>query len=284
MRFTKTIILLVIITLSANALYSQNQSIMQFTLKNGNKINGTITDNNNGSITIRTLDGSIFVVENTSIKNSIVIIAKTTTNKVAVEKIYLTNGSIINGEVLSSSSNSVKVRSMDGTVWEFNSADVNKIIKNATNTASKNNKTSKWENQFSIGGGISFDNDNVAQQEFKYRISYFIIPSFTVGVGLKSDLYFQSKNTVHLISPLASLSVKPWTNKKSYPSLSADIGYGFYSSFSESVGIYFNPYISSTIYRSKNLEIGLSAGYKYQNVNKENKAINSLTFGVNIIF
>lgn len=262
---------------------AQSQIAMRLTLENGNKVTGEITSRNDKKTTIKTLDGSLFVLDNLSIKSSIAITPEPYAQGLTMERIYLKNGSVINGDIVSNIQGVVKIRTADGAIWEFSGDEINKVIKTALNEPSVE-KVCRWEHTAAVGFGISLDKGNMFQTELKYIASYRVIPIFAIGVGLKSDWYFQPKNTVNLLSPMLHLSLRPWADKVCYPRLGVDVGYGIYSSFATGVGAYVNPYVSSVVYRSSALDIALSLGYKYQNIARDKQSINSLTLGVSFVF
>lgn len=280
-KYLITFVLLSSVTVVSIA---QDQQTMEYSLSNGNKIIGVIISNNIVNISIKSLDGSIFVIDKDDVIRTLAINStKISSAKILTEKILLKNGSIINGEILSSSDGIIKLKTSDGMIWKFSTEDLIKVIKN---TVENNNeiKKMKLKNSLSIIGGISLNHNFIPQIELKYIRSYLILSTFSLGIGIKSDLYFQNQNTVHLLIPLFSFSLMPWKDKLFFPTINADLGYSFYSSLTNDVGFSLNPNLSTCVFRNKSLGVGLSLGYNCQYVSLTNNTISSLNLEVDLIF
>jgi hypothetical protein len=191
--------------------------------------------------------------------------------------LYLKNGSIIRGKIISNKTDSIfKIQSKDGNIWAFKAKETDSIKKEKYQ--SKNEKYVIKKTGFStitdIGLFLPLKESSGGYLSFGVAPTYFIFPNFSAGFGLNLDLNNQTYFPVYA-------DLHYYINRKNIAHfLQFSIGHAFpkekeinieYRSLENKGGLYIAAGFGIELPQNENTSILMSFTYRYQQNNYKSK-------------
>lgn len=192
------------------------------------------------------------------------------------EVLYLKNGNVIRGTIIEQVPNeSIKIQTVDGSIFAYSMADVLKITKeqqqftnnqmrgsmNSSNTgvmSFKNNNAAHrgYAGFVELGGGLGL-NTAGAFVNMTTSHGYQIIPQLFTGIG--AGAHFDIENSLISVPTFVDIRYNILDNNIT-PFLDVKAGYAFL----DLQGVYFSPSLGCRFGLSDNIALNLSFNYQLQ--------------------
>lgn len=178
------------------------------------------------------------------------------------ENVYLKNGSVIKGEIIEEIPNeSIKIKTSDGSVWNFKMSEIARITRgehNASSSCEATNLKKGWRGF--IETGYTFDDQSSGRVELTPSFGYQLNPYLMLGAGAGLNYYTDADETFVPVYANFRGYVPTGCNVRPYIDLKP--GYGFDLNGDSGSGFYLN--ISTGVEIGK---ISMGIGYATQTLN-----------------
>lgn len=129
--------LVALVILFSVTVFAQTSTVDILYLKNGSIIRGQVIELSLDNIKIKTSDGSLFVYTMADLEKMVKEIttlgpASVSTQPQSVDILSLKNGSVIRGQVMELNVENVKIKTVDGSLFVYKLADLEKMVKETT--------------------------------------------------------------------------------------------------------------------------------------------------------
>ncbi|MFT5834185.1 MAG: sRNA-binding regulator protein Hfq [Cognaticolwellia sp.] len=192
------------------------------------------------------------------------------------EVVYLTNGSVIRGNVLEQTKETIKIEITGGSILVYKMSEVEKIVKEEKKLKFKKKerdyqiKETGYYNAISVGflPGLGQFGDFAFGGSLHYTFGYQYKPILGAGIGIGGDAYIY--DAIQNIIPIYLEGRGYFSNKPFSAYYSVNAGYGFalrsnaWNVTDEKGGIYVHPKIGFRFPSRSNAAFTMELGYSYQ--------------------